>query len=454
MSSDTQHQPWRRLIDLLDAGDREALEQGLRDLSALEVVRGVSRLSEDQRSTLLAFVQPDQAAELLDRIPEAQAVDALEHLAPETAARILEELPSDERADLIGEIDEAEAEAILAEMPRVQAEELRALAAYPEGTVGSLMFSEHLRYDMAMTAGEVLADLQQNGERYAQFDVQYGYVCSLEGRLAGVLRLRDLLLARPARPIADLVISNPHRINADADLRDLVAFFDEHRLFGAPVVDNDGLLVGVVRQSAVDHAVADQSEETFRVSQGIVGGEELRSMPVLLRSRRRLAWLSVNVLLNLVAASVIALHQETLQTVIALAVFLPIISDMSGCSGNQAAAVSMRELMLGVITPRDIGRVLVKELTAGLINGSALGLLLGAAAWAWSGNPWLGLVAGGALAINTLVSVCIGGGVPLLLTRLGKDPALASGPLLTTVTDACGFFLTLTLAAATLSHLS
>ena len=152
-------------------------------------------------------------------------------------------------------------------------------------------------------------------------------------------------------------------------------------------------------------------------------------MPLFGRSRRRLSWLSVNIVLNIIAASVIAFYQDTLSAVIALAVFLPIISDMSGCSGNQAVAVSIRELSLAVVKPRDVGYVWLKEISVGVINGIALGLLIGAVGWLWQGNPYLGLVVGAALAINTMIAVSIGGTVPLLLERLGVDPALAaSGP--------------------------
>jgi magnesium transporter len=162
----------------------------------------------------------------------------------------------------------------------------------------------------------------------------------------------------------------------------------------------------------------------------------------------------VNILLNIIAASVIAFYEDTLSAMIALAVFLPIVSDMSGCSGNQAVAVSMRELTLGAANPRDAVRVWRKELSVGLINGLALGTLLGLAAWAWKGNPVLGIVVGLALGINTVLAVSIGGTVPLVLKRLGVDPAVASGPLLTTITDMCGFFLVLSLASTILVGLA
>jgi Mg/Co/Ni transporter MgtE len=187
---------------------------------------------------------------------------------------------------------------------------------------------------------------------------------------------------------------------------------------------------------------------------GIVGGEEFRSMPLVQRSFRRLSWLSINIVLNIIAASVIAFYQDTLSAVIALAVFLPIISDMSGCSGNQAVAVSIRELTLGLIKPYEVVRVFLKEIGVGLANGVVLGILLGAVAVFWKGNPYLGLVVGGALATNTVVAVCLGGVVPLFLKWIRMDPALASGPILTTVTDMCGFFFALSFATAVLPLLS
>jgi magnesium transporter len=148
------------------------------------------------------------------------------------------------------------------------------------------------------------------------------------------------------------------------------------------------------------------------------------------------------------------MHQDTLSAVIALAVFLPIISDMSGCSGNQAVAVSMRELALGFLRPSEVWRVLRKEAAVGAINGVVLGSLLGLVGWAWKGNWVLGVVVASALAINTLVAACFGGAIPLVLRRFGQDPALASGPILTTVTDMSGFFLVLSFAGAVLPRLT
>jgi magnesium transporter len=268
----------------------------------------------------------------------------------------------------------------------------------------------------------------------------------------GVLRLRDLLLASPSQPIDQTMVRDPLTVSDTATLNELRDLLDRHQFFGIPVTDSAGTLLGIVRRSAVDEALADRNADDYRKAQGIVR-EELRSMPLLLRSRRRLAWLTINIGLNAVAASVIAAYQDTLAQVISLAVFLPIISDMSGCSGNQAVAVSMREMSLGLVRPNEMLRVWGKEVAVGILNGLALGLLIALAVWLWQGNVWLGAVVGTALAVNTLIAVSLGGTLPLAMRRMKMDPALASGPILTTVTDMCGFFLALSLAAAMLQHL-
>jgi magnesium transporter len=315
------------------------------------------------------------------------------------------------------------------------------------------MVTELLRFPAEASVSEVLDDLRAGAEEYGDYDVQYAYVVDGSDKLAGVLRMRDLLFAGHRQRVSEVMIARPSAVAVGATLSELREFFEEHGFVGAPVVDIEGRLLGVVRRFAVQEALAKQVNSLYRRLSGIVGGDELRSMPLPQRALRRLSWLSANIVLNLLAASVIAVHQDTLQAAIVLAVFLPMISDMSGCSGNQAVAVSLRELTLGVVRPSELMRVLQKELGVGVINGIVLGALLGMCAGVWKSNLWLGLVVGGALALNTVVAVVLGGLIPLVLRRLRFDPALASGPLLTTVTDMCGFFLVLTLAQQVLERL-
>lgn len=449
-SSEHEALRWETLQRLVTAQDRAAVQAFVDAVPSGDLARVLNLLGNEESARLFELLDPVTGGALMESIPEAQAAEVLGELDSETAAGIVAQLPSNEQADLISNLSENEAQAILEQMPPAEAADAERLAQHPEGTAGALMITEYLSFPYEATVGEVLGELRRNTERYQRHDVQYIYVTDTTGVLRGVLRLRDLVLTSEQTPVQQIMITAMEAVPVQAPLTTLRDFFATRAYRGVPVVDRAGRLVGVVRHADVAEAVGEQEVSDHLKAQGIVGGEELRTMPTLTRAWHRLSWLSINIVLNVMAASVIALYQETLTAVIALAVFLPIISDMSGCSGNQAIAVSMREITLGLIRPSDAFRVWGKELAVGLINSLVLGVLLGLAAYLWKENIYLSLVVGLALALNTIVSVSLGGLVPLFLRSMRFDPALASGPILTTVTDMCGFFLVLSFATAML----
>lgn len=444
---------WEQLQELLEADDAVAARAFMQAVPEGEVPRLFSHLSATESHQMLAMLDPELAGTLMKALPDSLAADMVEGLHPEDAAAIVTTLPSNTQADILSDFEPEYAEAVLAAMPADDAAEAERLTRYAERTAGGLMLTEYLWYSDDLTIAEVLADLRAHQEDYQRHDIQYIYITDKHGTLKGVLRLRDLVLTAPNVALRDIMITGTDFVSVDADIEALQDFFATRPYRGVPVVDADGRLVGVVRHADVAEAVGERDASDHLKALGIMGGEELRTMPVFTRAWRRLSWLSINIVLNMIAASVIAAYHETLTAVIVLAVFLPIISDMSGCSGNQAIAVSMRELSLGLIQPADLFRVWGKELSVGMINSVALGVLLGGAAYAWQGNLALGLVVGLALTLNTLLSVSLGGLVPLVLRGLRMDPALASGPILTTVTDMCGFFLVLSFATAAMPFL-
>jgi len=453
MTEETEIRPWEELEDILEKADVSEMARYLDELPAEEVARALSRLSADDQTEIIHMLDWEDAAELMEQIPNSLAADLLSQVPADDAAQVLNLMQSNERADLLSEFDEEEAEAILEAMQPEAATDARLLSSYPPEVAGGLMITEYLWHYETAVVDDVIRDFREHAEIYSDYDVQYTYIVTEDMILIGVLRLRDLLLSPRQRKIKDIMIRSPLSVRDDTPLTELGRFFDEHEFIGVPVTDADGRLIGIVRHEDVDDALIDRADSDYLKSQGIVGGEELRSMPIWRRSSRRLSWLSINIVLNMIAASVIAFYQDTLSAVIALAVFLPIISDMSGCSGNQAVAVSIRELSLGLIKPFEVFRVWMKEISVGLINGVVLGLLLGAAAYLWKGNIYLGMVVASAMAINTIVAVSIGGCVPLVLKWLKSDPALASGPILTTITDMCGFLLVLSFATMMLVKL-
>ena len=444
-------EPAERLKTLV-ANEPDAIDRYLATLSGADVVRAMFRLESEERHAILLAVEPETAAEFIEDVPDEVAADLIEALPAAEAASIVTALPSHEQADVLAEVEDEDMHRILGAMTPESARQARELLSYPPESAGGLMVREYLAFPESASAREVLEELTSGVRDLSRYLLQYAYVVEPGGLLGGVVRTRDLVAAQPATTIGSLM-NRPTAVNAEADLATVDACLEESEVLSLPVTDDVGRMLGVVEREHVDDALVERATDDHLKSQGIVGGEELRSMPLAERSGRRLSWLSINIVLNMISVSVIAFFEETLAAVIALAVFLPIVSDMSGCSGNQAVAVSMRELTLGVVSPRDALRVWWQEAKVGVLNGLALGVLLGLAAWLWKGNPALGGVVAAALAINTLVAVSIGGTVPLLLKRLGADPAVASGPVLTTVTDMCGFFLVLGIATLALGWL-
>lgn len=431
--------------DAVDARDAETLVALLDPLARSAALRQLLLLVAEDRDILLTLIPVELAGALIEEAPVQAATDLVERLSTDRAADVLDKLNSNLQADIIGNLGAETANAILARLHPDDAADVRRLAEYDDGTAGGLMAAEAFKFPETATVGAVLRGMVSDDDDFERYRGQHPYVVDADDRPVGVVSLRGLLTSKRSGKLAEIMVP-PVTAGVATTLDDLQDLFDANNFLGLPVVETDGRLVGVVSRSAVHDAALVRSESESMKRQGVVG-DELRSMPTWLRSRRRLAWLSANIVLNIIAASVISAYEETLAAVIAIAVFLPMVSDMSGCSGNQAVGVTMRELSLGLVRPKDAMRVWRKEVTVGVVNGIALGILIGMVSWAWKGNPWLGLVIGSALAANTVLAVSIGGIVPLFLKRLGQDPAAASGPLLTTITDMAGFFLVLSLAS-------
>ncbi len=437
---------WEIIREIVESGQRLKLQEYLDGLSSGETARAISRLDQDTQNRLLVLLDPEDAADLMEDLPDAQAADLIDDLPDEQAAAIVEEMASDQKADILAALPREEAEAILDEMDPEQAKDARFLMSYAGESAGGIMVTEYLQYRMNLSVQGVLDDLRNNAETYSNFDVLYAYVVDEKARLVGVVRLRDLLLAPNESMVGNLMSPDPVKVKTSTSLEELQELFDRSEYFGLPVVDDRDVLCGVVKRRSLQEALENRAEKNFLTASGILGGEELRSLPKRVRSLRRMSFLVLKIGLNLISASVIGMYSDTLQATVALALFLPIISDLGGVSGNQALAVSIRELTLGILKPRDYILVLINEAKLGLSLGALMGLILGTVAVMWKGSLILGTVIGVAIALNTLIAVCFGGMLPLILKRYRIDPALASSGILTFVTDACGFFFVLAFA--------
>ena len=448
MSIDQDVRPWDVMLEIIERNDGDQLKAYLDSLPGHEIARALARLDEDDRSRMLVTLEPKDAADLVEQLPEEQAVDIIEELEPQEAAAIVNEMESDEQADLLAELDDDEADAILEEMEPEEAEDARRLMRYESDVAGGLMLSELVAYAPASSVKDVRKNLRDNLDEFGDWDIRHIYAVGAAEKLIGRVGWRELFLSPNHVTLSELIDDDTPIARDQTPLQDLEHEFERRSTPELAVVDDRDRLVGVLHRSQVEEALSDRAEDEYRAAQGIVGGEEFRTMPTHERLFRRLVWLTVTLVLNGISVTVIAINQGIIDKVIALTVFLPLIGNLSGSSGNQAVAVSMRELALGLVKPEEVWLVCRKEATVGLVNGLILGTLIGTGAWLWQQNAYLSFVVGLAFVLNGVVAVTLGGSIPLLLRRMGKDPAVGSGPILATLTDACGFFLVLSLATA------
>lgn len=436
-------QRFRAFLDLLEPGD---------------VPYTVSRLSEDQRTamfTLLSQADADYTASLMEHFEDEAAANIIENLPAEMAVEIVEEMDSDDRTDVLSELDHAEAEAILEQMDPESAAELREQLQYEADTAGGLMITEVVTYEADQDVDQVIVDLRERMDDLDENDYEsrYVYVVDQAWRLEGVVTMRTLLLARRGRPLRELMLHEPVTVSPDTPLEALEDLFDRYRFHAVPVVDGENVLLGVVKHVAVEEAIGERTEETLLKVSGIIGGEELRSMPMMPRLVGRLAFLIPVMLMGLLSATVIAFFEGTVAEIPIVAAFLPIVAGLSGSSGAQAVGVSIRELAMGLIKPSDYLWVLMKELRLGILNGLVLGAILFVIVYAWQGNIWLAGVIGVAFPFTSTTATVLGGTIPVLLNHMGMDAATASGPLTTTITDLCSFFIVLILATFMLAYI-
>ena len=407
-----------------------------------------SFVENNPKDAVKALEQLDaaQAIDIMDKLPSRLNSLLMERLSPQKAGAVLEQLdllrarellasmPPRQASFVLQHIDEAKREETLKVLPEARARQLRELMHYPAETAGGMMEPRVASIRADLNVQSAIAALRKTHRQ----TLYYLYVIDGEGKLVGVLNMRNLLLASPKDTIESLMSREILSVPATLDREEVLNLIRRHRFLALPVVDPDGRLIGVIKH---DEALRAGQLEAFENIQKMVGagGDERALSPVATVIRRRLPWLYINLLTAFAAAAVVGIFEGTIQKVTALAVLLPIVSGQGGNTGAQALAVVMRGIALREILTGTAKRVIVKEVLAGLLNGLAIAVATSAAVWVWSRNMGLGLVIGLAMVINMMVAGLSGAAIPIILKALNRDPAQSSSIFLTTVTDVVGF---------------
>lgn len=410
------------LADRLQRLDAEEARALLRQLPTDKAAAALAELEEEHLSNLLGAFDPTQLAGILQHLAPAEAADLLRHLSPGV------------RRDS------------LVQLPAAVAEGLRVLLRYPEDTAGGIMSNRFIALRENMTVEEVRELLRARAQEERTEDIAYLYVTDREQRLVGIVSLRDLVFRRAERRMSEILNRDVKFASVNDDQEELARKFEHYHYLGLPVLDAEGRLVGVVKASDALEVARNEATEDMQLMVGL-SGEEHAHTPWPQSIRVRLPWLYINLATAFLAALVVGLFEETIARWTALAIFLPIVAGQGGNAGMQTLTIIIRDLALGEIAAGDGRRALMKEITLGLLNGLAIGVVVGLIGWWWKGSLTLGLVVGAAMLLNQLAAAAAGVIIPLGLKSLRLDPALASSILLTTVTDVAGFFFFLGLAA-------
>ncbi|BAZ47915.1 magnesium transporter [Nostoc sp. NIES-4103] len=439
---------------LVEATDLNRLKWDLNHLQPVDVGEYITELPEQQRAIAFRLLNKGQAIDVFEYLPTEVQEELINSLHDVQVVQLVEAMSPDERAELFDELPAGVIKRLLQQLSPEQRQATATILGYPEGTAGRVMTTEYVRLREGLTVGEALSKIRRQDED--KESIYYAYVTDDNRTLVRVVSLRQLLFTFPDVLIRDIASDRVIKVRTETPQEEVAQIMQRYDLIAIPVVDREDRLVGIITIDDVMDILQEEATEDIQKLAGVSGDEDALSPPQV-TIRKRLPWLLAIMALYIGAASAIAPFQSVIAAVPVLAVIMPIFSNTGGTVGIQALTVTIRGLGVGEVTPKDTLKILRKELCAGLGTALALAVTMVALSliWARPQERWVALVAGMVMASNTIVAVTLGTLLPMALKRLKLDPALVSGPLVTTMLDTIGFltFLSLISLALNVLHL-
>jgi magnesium transporter len=433
----------RLLSDALDSGRLGPVRRLVNTLSPAEIGNLLESLPPAKRTVVWGLVDAEDDGEVLVHVGDEVRESLLAEMDPDEIVAAVEDLDIDDLADLVEDLPDTVIDEVLKSMDRENRERLEQVLSYDEDTAGRLMNPDVVTVRADTTVDVVLRYLRLRGELPEHTD--HLYVVSRRHQYLGRIALQALLTHEANTPINQLVDDEQPAIGVEESADEVARQFSDHDWISAPVVDENNILLGRITIDDVVDIIRSQAEHQALGAAGLDEDEDLFS-PVPRATRRRLLWLGINLATAFLAASVVGQFQNTISHIVALAVLMPIVAGMGGNAGTQVLALVIRGLALGQVGAANVRVLIWKEIRVALLNGLALGIILGVIVFLWFREWPLALVIASALTINLLSAALAGVLVPMTLKRMGFDPALAGGVILTTVTDVMGFLAFLGLA--------
>ncbi|HZR73053.1 magnesium transporter [Bradyrhizobium sp.] len=426
-----------RVEQAIAAADAAALHELVGNLHEADMGDVLEALDPELRPRLIELMGREFDFTALTEVDEAVRDDILEELPSETVAQGLREIESDDAVEILKDLPKEEQTEILDRLPPPERVALARSLDYPEDSAGRRMQTEFIAVPPLWTVGRTIDYMRETAELPERFFEIY--VVDAGHRFLGAVPLDLLLRSQRPVPLTALMEDDRHRVQATDDQENVARLFEHYNLIAVPVVDAGDRLVGVIMHDDIVDVIEEEAEEDIRALGGVSVEEEL-SDSVWAIARGRFKWLLVNLGTAFLASAVLGLFEGELQKMVALAVLAPIVASQGGNASTQTMTVAVRALATRDLTDLNARRVILREILVGLVNGLAFALITGIVAYAWFKVPALGLVIGLAMICNLTAAALGGVLIPLLLHRLRFDPAVASSPFVTTVTDVVGFF--------------
>lgn len=417
---------------LSERKDSLALKNLVDEMRAADLADLIEHLEPEERLFIFNLLEPGGAGEVLVEIESPIQGRILRELDNKVISEIVQELDSDDAADLVGDLPPERAREIIEAVEEDVSSELEKLLPYPEDTAGGIMALEFVAVRADATIQEAIETMREKSKEVG--NLYYVWVVDDSGRLVGVISLKDLILEPSNRKVNDIMYREVISANIHTDQEEVAQLVKKYNLVNIPVVDDHHRLVGRVTHDDIIDVMEEEADEDISLMAGVIDQEITEESPMKI-SRARLPWLILGLLGGILAAAVINQFETSLKKVIALSFFFPVIMAMGGNTGTQAATVVVRGLATGDISLMHVGKRLWVELRVALVNGIICGVLLGLIVGFWLSDYWLGSIVTLALILILLSSGIIGSAVPLALKRMDIDPALATGPFVTTSND-------------------
>ena len=436
---------------LSDIADLNQLKLELNHLPAVDVGDYIVELPPERRAIAFRLLNKDKATAVFEYLPSEVQEELIGFLHGTQVCQIVEAMRPDDRAELFDELPAGVVKRLLQQLSPTERQATATILGYAEGTAGRVMTTEYVRLRQGLTVGEAISKIRLSDRD--KETIYYAYVTDDNRQLKQVVSLRQLLFSIPDVLIQDIASDRVIKARTDMPQEEVAQLMKRYDLLALPVVDREDRLVGIITIDDVVDILEEEATEDIQRIAGGSGGEDSSLSSPLNKIRNRLPWLIGIMALYIGASSAIAPFQKTISLVPVLAVIMPLFSNTGGTVGIQALTVTIRSLGVGEVTPTDTFEILRKELLAGLGTALALGstMVILSLIWTPPQARWVSLVAGMVMATNTIVAVTLGTLLPMGLKRMNLDPALVSGPLVTTLLDSIGFILFLSLITISLN---